>query len=99
MYFLLFLLAAGLNIVQGWHFWPPVLAGSLNDPDSYMRLLRIEQGVRAGHLVVNVARDDSGAGVYVEWSRLLDGLLWLNIIFGHAIVTIMKFNETVKKHA
>jgi hypothetical protein len=77
MYLLLFLLAAGLNIILGWHFWPSVLAGSLNDPDSYMRLLRIEQGVRAGHLVVNVARDDSGAGVYVEWSRLLDGLLWL----------------------
>jgi hypothetical protein len=77
MYLLLFLLAAGLNIVLGLHEWPAVLAGSLNDPDSYMRLLRIEQGVRAGHLVVSVARDDSGAGVYVEWSRLLDGLIWL----------------------
>ncbi len=76
-YRLLFLLAAGLNIVLGAHEWPSVLAGSLNDPDSYMRLLRIEQGIHAGHLVVNVARDDSGAGVYVEWSRLLDGLLWL----------------------
>jgi hypothetical protein len=77
MYLLLFLLAAGLNIVMGSHEWPAVFAGSLNDPDSYMRLLRIEQGVRAGHLVVSVARDDSGAGVYVEWSRLLDMLLWL----------------------
>ncbi len=74
---LLFLLSAGLNIVLGWHYWPDVLAGSLNDPDSYMRLLRIEQGIHAGHLVVTVARDDSGAGVYVEWSRLLDALLWL----------------------
>lgn len=74
---LLFLLAAGLNILLGWHSWPAVLAGSLNDPDSYMRLLRIEQGIRAGHLVVSVARDDSGAGVYVEWSRMLDILLWL----------------------
>ena len=77
MYLLLFLLAAGLNILLGWHDWPQVLAGSLNDPDSYMRLLRIEQGIHAGHLVVNVARDDAGAGVYVEWSRLLDILLWL----------------------
>ena len=77
MYLLLFLLAAGLNIVMGSHEWPAVFAGSLNDPDSYMRLLRIEQGVRAGHLMVTVARDDSGAGVYVEWSRLLDMLLWL----------------------
>lgn len=76
-YLVFFLIAAGLNIVLGSHAWPGVLAGSLNDPDSYMRLLRIEQGIHAGHLVVTVARDDSGAGVYVEWSRLLDILLWL----------------------
>ncbi|GLR67400.1 hypothetical protein GCM10010909_20810 [Acidocella aquatica] len=77
MYPLLFLLAAALNIVAGAHQWPGVLAGSLNDPDSYMRLLRLEDGIRAGHLVITVARDDSGAGVMVEWSRLLDMVLWL----------------------
>jgi hypothetical protein len=49
----------------------------LNDPDSYMRLVRLEQGIHAGHLVTVVARDDSGAGVMVEWSRLLDMLLWM----------------------
>jgi hypothetical protein len=74
---LLFVLSAGLNILVGARDWPSVLAGSLNDPDSYMRLLRIEQGIRAGHLLVAVTRDDSGAGVMVEWSRLLDMLLWL----------------------
>jgi hypothetical protein len=72
----LFLVSAGLNILLGAPDWAGVLAGSLNDPDSYMRLLRIEQGIHAGHLVVSVARDDSGAGVMVEWSRLLDMLLW-----------------------
>ncbi len=77
IFLLLFLLSAGLNILLGAHGWPAVLAGSLNDPDSYMRLLRIEQGIQAGHLVNMVARDDSGAGVLVEWSRLLDALLWL----------------------
>ena len=77
MYPLLFLLAAALNILAGAHQWPGVLAGSLNDPDSYMRLLRLEDGIRAGHLVIRVARDDSGAGVMVEWSRLLDMVLWL----------------------
>jgi hypothetical protein len=76
-YAALFCLSAGLNILLGAHAWPGVLAGSLNDPDSYMRLLRIEQGIHAGHLVVTVARDDSGAGVMVEWSRLLDMLLWV----------------------
>ena len=76
-YPLLFLLAAGLDILLGWGQWPAVLAGHLQDPDSYMRLLRIEQGVRAGHLVVTVAGDQSGAGVMVEWSRLLDMVIWL----------------------
>ncbi len=77
MYLLLFGLAAGLNIVLGAHFWPAVLAGSLNDPDSYMRLLRIEEGVRAGRLILDVARDQSGQGVMIEWSRLFDAVLWL----------------------
>jgi hypothetical protein len=77
IYPLLFLLAAGLNILLGLHQWPYVLAGNLQDPDSYMRLLRIEQGVRAGHLLTNVAGDQSGAGVMVEWSRLLDMIIWL----------------------
>jgi hypothetical protein len=78
MYLLpLFLLAAGLNILLGASAWPAVLAGNLQDPDSYMRLLRIEQGIRAGHLLTNVAGDQSGAGVMVEWSRLLDIVLWL----------------------
>ncbi len=77
IYPLLFLLAAGLNILLGLHQWSYVLAGNLQDPDSYMRLLRIEQGVRAGHLIVTVAGDQSGAGVMVEWSRLLDMIIWL----------------------
>ncbi|MBU6449872.1 MAG: hypothetical protein KGQ26_09640 [Rhodospirillales bacterium] len=77
IYLLLFLLSTGLNILIGLHAWPSVLAGSLQDPDSYMRLLRIEQGIKAGHLLTNVAGDQSGAGVMVEWSRLLDIILWL----------------------
>lgn len=73
----LFLIGAGLNIVAGLHGWPAVLAGHLNDPDSYMRLERLSQGIAQGQLVNLVARDDSGAGVMVEWSCLLDVLLWL----------------------
>ncbi len=72
----LFWLGAGLNILVGLTGWPAVLAGNLLDPDSYMRLERILQGISQGHLVNWVARDDSGAGVLVEWSRLLDMLLW-----------------------
>jgi hypothetical protein len=56
--------------------WPGVFTGHLADPDSYMRLERILQGIHAGHLTNVVAGDDSGAGVLVEWSRLLDALIW-----------------------
>ncbi len=76
-YIWLFLLGAVLQMVVGAAGWREVLAGSLDDPDSYMRLLRILQGVQQGYLVNQVARDGPGAGVTVEWSKLLDGLLWL----------------------
>jgi hypothetical protein len=72
----LFLAGAGLNIVVGLPAWPAVLSGHLNDPDSYMRLERILQGVQAGHLTNWVARDGPGRGVLVEWSRLMDAALW-----------------------
>ncbi len=72
----IFGLGAGLNIILGLHGWPAALHGNLDDPDSYMRLERILQGVQAGHLTNIVARDDSGAGVVVEWSRLMDAFLW-----------------------
>ncbi len=76
MYWWMILAGTLLNVALGAADWHGVLAGSLNDPDSYMRLLRIEQGIQSGHLLTNVTRDGSGAGVYVEWSRLLDALIW-----------------------
>ncbi len=76
-WFLLFLLGAGLNIAIGAPGWPAVFAGNLPDPDSYMRMERLLDGIHAGHLTNIVARDDSGAGVLVEWSRLMDALIWL----------------------
>jgi len=72
----IFGLGACLNILLGLHGWPAASHGNLYDPDSYMRLERILQGVHAGHLTNIVARDDSGAGVMIEWSRLLDAFLW-----------------------
>ncbi len=71
----LFLLAAGLNVLVGLRGWPAVFAGNLADPDSYMRLERILQGINQGHLTNFVRRLDGQ--IMVEWSRLLDLLLWL----------------------
>lgn len=54
---------------------PIVLHGGLIDPDSYMRLLRIDQGIAHGRLVNMVQRDDSGSPLIIEWSRLFDGII------------------------
>jgi hypothetical protein len=71
-YFLIFCFAAGLELLTGAQNFSLVLHGGLIDPDSYMRLLRIEQGLRHGGLTNIVQRDDSGVPLIVEWSRLFD---------------------------
>jgi hypothetical protein len=63
------MLAGAGGFAHVWH-------GGLVDPDSYMRLLRIDQGLKLGHLVNTVTgRDDSGAPLVIEWSRLFDAAL------------------------
>jgi hypothetical protein len=56
---------------------PAVLGGELFNPDSYMRLVRIEAGLRTGLMGHVVANDGSGAGTVLYWSHLLDSLLVL----------------------
>ncbi len=56
----------------------PVLHGALQDPDSYMRLVRIQDALDAGHWFGHaVARDASGAGFILTWSHALDGVILL----------------------
>ena len=71
------LLGAVTVIVMGRHFLGPVLHGALLNPDSYMRLVRIEATLRAHGAVDVVARDGSGAGTLLYWSHLLDSLIVL----------------------
>lgn len=56
---------------------PDVLAGGLVNPDNYMRLVRLEEGLRTNAVGYVVHRDGSGAGTLVHWSHLLDTLLLL----------------------
>ena len=51
--------------------------GQLINPDSYMRLVRLREILRAGAPVDVVPRDASGAGMVLHWSHLLDSLLCL----------------------
>jgi hypothetical protein len=56
-----------------------IAAGALTDPDSYMRLVRMQEAFDHGHWFgYVVARDASGWGQILSWSHLLDaGLLML----------------------
>jgi hypothetical protein len=64
-------------VISGYITLPALLGGELFNPDSYMRLVRIEEGLRTGHIGHVVANDGSGAGTVLHWSHLLDSLLVL----------------------
>jgi hypothetical protein len=72
-----FLLPALIACVAGAQFLPNVLAGSLLNPDSYMRLVRIEDTLQQHHIVYFVQRDGSGTGALLHWSHLLDSIIIL----------------------
>ncbi|MBR0934971.1 hypothetical protein [Bradyrhizobium jicamae] len=69
------MIASAMELVNG--NLGAVLAGGLFNPDSYMRMVRLEEGVRAGHAVYLVARDGSGAGSLLHWTHLLEALVLL----------------------
>ncbi len=69
------LAGALMEILASGRSVPLVLHGGLIDPDSFMRLVRIEQGIRLGHLVNMVQRDDGGVPLLIEWSRLFDAAI------------------------
>ena len=67
----LFAIAVAFDLLGGWREIPHVVRGGLFNPDSYMRLDRIEAGLRAGHIGYWIPR----AGFVLHWSHLLDSLL------------------------
>src|SRR5690242_2703350 len=72
-----FLLPALIACATASQFLPRLLAGGLLNPDSYMRLLRIEEMLREHHVTYVVPRDGSGAGALLHWSHLIDSLIIL----------------------
>ncbi len=72
-----FAIAAALDTAIGLRSVPAVLHGALSDPDSYMRLDRLND-ILLRHAPLHVVlRDASGAGALLHWSHLLDMLLLL----------------------
>ncbi len=74
---LCFLLPMLLAIASGAAQLRGVIAGGLVNPDTYMRLVRLEATLRQQSAVYVVDRDGSGTGALLHWSHLLDSLLTL----------------------
>jgi hypothetical protein len=73
-----FLLTAGIDVSMGQLLnIHAVMSGGLINPDSYMRLIRLEESVRAGHAMYLVARDGSGAGALLHWTHFLEAVVLL----------------------
>jgi hypothetical protein len=64
---LCFLAAGILTVLISWRQLPVVARGELINPDSYMRVLRLAEMIRAGKPLDVVARDGSGAGISLHW--------------------------------
>lgn len=73
--FIYAVLGATMDFVVGLSRLHWVIAGHLVNPDSYMRLVRIQDSLDRHTLMDGVLRDASGAGTVLHWSHLLDGLL------------------------
>jgi hypothetical protein len=72
-----FTLGLVIDVLLALTTLPKVFAGSLINPDSYMRLVRLREMLQ-GHAVLHaVARDGSGTGTVLHWSHLLDAIIVL----------------------
>lgn len=69
---LAFALAALFSGLRGYNTVP---AGGLIDPDSYMRIVRIRDGLATGWFTHVVRNDNGGAGTLVYWSHLVDAVV------------------------
>ena len=75
--FIYFVIATGIDCIRGFYHFPSVLKGSLINPDSYMRLVRLHETLAQHAAAYIVTRDASGAGMLLYWSHLLDSILLL----------------------
>jgi hypothetical protein len=74
---LFFLLPVVIAFASGRDTIGRVLSGGLVNPDSYMRLVRIDEMLQQDRTLDVVSRDGSGAGALLHWSHLLDSVLCL----------------------
>ncbi len=72
---LCFAVAALLAAASGLINHPAVWHGALLNPDSYMRMVRLDDMLSAARPLHSVLRDGSGDGAVLHWSHFLDAVL------------------------
>jgi hypothetical protein len=72
-----FFAAVACDLLMGWRSWAAVASGALFDPDSYVRLIRIRDGLAHGGFGYMLPGDAAGAGTEIYWSHLLDLVILL----------------------
>lgn len=70
-------LPVAVDLILGARHIPAVLAGGLINPDTYMRMVRLQETLLTHRPTSIVLRDGSGQGTLVHWSHLLDSLVCL----------------------
>jgi hypothetical protein len=71
-----FAIAGVIDVVVGLRAFPSVLHGSLVNPDTYMRLVRLRD-MLTQHATIDVVARDGGGGTLLYWSHLIDSLILL----------------------
>jgi hypothetical protein len=56
--------------------WPELVKGSLADPDSYMRMVWLNDMLERSDALHKVVRDGSGEGTTIHWSHLLTSMIY-----------------------
>ncbi|MEJ0015997.1 MAG: hypothetical protein WDN25_05430 [Acetobacteraceae bacterium] len=64
-----------IAIASGTRNLAGTLQGDLVNPDSYMRMVRLEETLRQHDIAYTVARDGSGSGTLLHWTHLIDLVL------------------------
>jgi hypothetical protein len=88
-----FFIGAAADLALAYPRFRQIADGDLFNPDSYMRLVRLD-AILAAHAPLHaVARDASGAGTVLAWSHLLDSLLLLCAL---PLTSVMPWHDALR---
>lgn len=88
-----FFLALSIDTAVAHFEFKALIRGSLLNPDSYMRLVRLHDIMHAHAPIDIVARDASGSGTLLYWSHLLDSLL---LVLATPLMPLLREHEALR---